>query len=367
MTIDDNRLKPHRNNLTLVRLVLASAVILTHCYWRVHHVGGKDALSDWLGLPMSVYAVDGFFFLSGFLVYGSLRRWAQPAPFMLARLARMMPALIVSVLLTVFVGAFVTRLGWATYLGGETARFIGYNLTLMGGHYSLSGVMCEGRPCVVNGSLWTLHWEMLCYLTLAGLALIGMAGERWMKMLVIPATVAAALLVHLPPIHALLEQMGGRGSLYFVENADRLWTLFTAGIAAQIWRDKIILSWPALGLLTIVNLLAHHWGVNYHVQTLFIGYAVLCCGFLTARHGAISAHWPDYSYGMYIYAFPGMMLLSGLLRTDNYLWLALCNFVLTLPLAALSWHWVEKPVLDRVREWQRRDERPQAPEPATAG
>ena len=39
MTIDDHRLVPTQNNLTLTRLLLASAVIWTHSVWRV--TGGR--------------------------------------------------------------------------------------------------------------------------------------------------------------------------------------------------------------------------------------------------------------------------------------------------------------------------------------
>ncbi|WP_176592712.1 acyltransferase [Sphingobium sp. EM0848] len=349
MTIDDELLKPERNNLTLVRLVLASAVILTHCYWQVHHVMGKDPLSDWLGAPLSVYAVDGFFFLSGFLVYGSLRRRAHVRRFMVSRLARMMPALCVSVLLTVAVGALFTTAPLPTYFGGETARFAAYNLTLQGGHYSLTGIPCGDAPCVVNGSLWTLRWEFLCYLALAVLGLTGLSRPRLVLTIVAPVTLIVALIVHVPAIAGLVHSLGGKGGTYWVENADRLWTLFAAGVVAEILRDRIKLSWLVLALLGLANVAAYRWNVNFHVQTLFVGYAVLCCGFLSARHGAVSGRWPDYSYGMYIYAFPVMVLLAGLLRTDNYLLLALASFVCTLPLAALSWHFVEQPVLDLVR------------------
>lgn len=349
MVIDDELLKPECNNLTLVRLILASAVILTHCYWIVHHVPGQDAFSAFLGAPLSVYAVDGFFFLSGFLVYGSLCRRIAVRPFMAARLARMMPALTVSVLLTALVGAVFTYSPPAIYWTGETARFIAFNLTFIGGHYSLTGILCGNEPCIVNGSLWTLRWEFFCYVALALLALMGLATPRRMLTVIVPVTVISAGVAHVPAVAALVAATAGKGGIYWMETADRLWTLFAAGIVAQILRPHIRLSWVALVLLGLTNLVAHRWGVNYHVQTLFVGYAVLCFGFLTARNGAISGRWPDYSFGMYIYAFPVMVLLSGSLRPDNHMLLAVANFVCTLPLAALSWHFVEKPILDLVR------------------
>ena len=349
MTITDEWLKPERNNLTLVRLVLASAVIITHCYWRIYGVAGEDGLSRWLGAPLSIYAVDGFFFLSGFLVYGSLERRANAVRFVLARLARMLPGLAVSVTLTVLAGAFITSLTLPAYLNGETGKFIFYNLTLMGGHYSLSGIICGQRLCIINGSLWTLHWEALFYLLLAGLALLGMSGRMWMARLVLPLTFAAAFALHLPWVHALIEASGGKGALYFSEYIDRLWTLFALGIAAQIWKDRVRLSWTALFALLIANLAAHHFGVNYHVQTVFVGYAVLCCGFLSARTRAVSGSWPDYSYGIYIYAFPLMMLLAALADIKSSTVLAALNFMCVLPFAALSWHLIEKPALDFIK------------------
>src|SRR3546814_8093344 len=88
MRIEESLLRPHANNLTLVRLVLASSVIYTHCYWALTGRMGEDDLSAFLGAPISVYAVDGFFFLSGFLVFASLQRSARVGGFLLARVAR---------------------------------------------------------------------------------------------------------------------------------------------------------------------------------------------------------------------------------------------------------------------------------------
>src|SRR3546814_20078222 len=100
MRIEESLLRPHANNLTLVRLVLASSVIYTHCYWALTGRMGEDDLSAFLGAPISVYAVDGFFFLSGFLVFASLQRSARVGDFLLARVARLSHALAVSVGLT---------------------------------------------------------------------------------------------------------------------------------------------------------------------------------------------------------------------------------------------------------------------------
>jgi peptidoglycan/LPS O-acetylase OafA/YrhL len=56
-------------------------------------------------------------------------------------------------------------------------------------------------------------------------------------------------------------------------------------------------------------------------------------------------HAHDYSYGIYIYAFPVQQTLVSFwpqMPLPAYL---LSSFVITVALAALSWHFVEKPAL----------------------
>lgn len=361
MVIDDTALRPANNNLTLVRLVLASAVIVTHSFWRVTGVAGTDPLSPWLFAPISEYAVDAFFFLSGFLVYQSLMRRSAVGSFAVARLARLWPGLALSVLVTAVAGYWASSAAASDYFSGATAKFVATNLTFLGGSYALTGVQCgDGALCVVNGSLWTLPWEARCYVVLAVLALTGFAARGRMLYLVLPLTAAGALAWHLPGVQAMALAIGGKGLVFNLNVADRLWPLFAAGIAASLLRERIRLSWLVLAGLLAAHLLASWAGLELHTRAILVGYAVLCSGFLTARRGAISARWPDYSYGMYIYAFPVMMALAALWPFTSFVALAAATFAATLPLAAVSWHMVEEPVLLLVRRrtlaWQARRE-----------
>src|SRR3546814_6934723 len=103
---------------------------------------------------------------------------------------------------------------------------------------------------------------------------------------------------------------------------DRLWPLFALGAAAYIFRSRIRLSWAMLALLFIINVVAHQWGVGLHVRAIFIGYALLCFGLLTVGKRAVAGSWPDYSYGMYIYAFPVMIGLRHWLNWESHFMLA---------------------------------------------
>lgn len=358
VTLTDDLLAPKANNLTLVRLVLASSVIYTHSYWAVNGASGEDELSRLMGAPISVYAVDGFFFLSGFLVYASLLRLGHPGGFLLARLTRLWPALFASVVATVAVGMAITTVPLQQYFLGDTGRFLMGNLSLAFAAYNLTGVQCGELPCKVNGSLWTLPWEMRCYLLLAALGLLGLARPQIMKRVILPATLAGALACDLPQVQGLVRSLAGEGAIFYLTTFDRLWPLFALGIAAYIWRDRIPLSWAILALLFMLNIVAHHVGIGLHVRALFIGYAVLCAGMLSARGGAVSGRWPDYSYGMYIYAFPVMAGIAAVWPTRSHLALTAATFLATLPLAALSWHLIEKPALDWLRGRRRRPLQP---------
>ncbi len=344
----DDLLRPQANNLTLVRLVLASSVIYTHSYEAV--LGGDgDAFAGFLGAPISVYAVDGFFFLSGFLVYPSLMRLGSVRRFLLARFTRLWPGLVLAVGLTVLGGAFVTTADGLSYLGGDTATFVLGNLSFVKGAYTLTGVSCEGQPCNINGSLWTLPWEARCYLALALLGVLGLARPRLMLMLVLPLTYLCSIVWHFDVVQNWADATLGKGVLYYIDVADRLWVLFALGAGAYIVRQRLPLSWLIVAALFGLNLLCMAIDVEIHARALFIGYGVLCLGLLSAEKRSISGTWPDYSYGMYIYAFPVMVTLHALMGQPSYVTLALATFVCTFPFAVISWHFVEKPALDLLK------------------
>lgn len=360
MRISDKSLSADGNNFTAMRLLLASSVIYTHCYFIAHGIGGVDDLSGFLGAPISAYAVDGFFFLSGFLVYPSLLRLGSAVRFLTARFVRLWPGLALCILLTVLAGGFFTSAPASAYLGGDTARFILSNLTFTVASYRLTGVSCGGEPCVLNGSLWTLPWEVRCYAALAIIGAFGLARPSIMKWFVLPATLVGALVWDVPAVQEVARGLAGDGAVYLISTFDRLWAAFALGVAAYIYRDRIPLSWGILAVIFALTIGAHHLGVGLHMRAILIGYAVLCGGFLTAKRGAASATWPDYSYGMYIYGYPVMVAVYAIWPSNSHLLLTIVTMAATLPLAALSWHMVERPALDAYR--RRRRSRELAPQ-----
>jgi peptidoglycan/LPS O-acetylase OafA/YrhL len=123
-----------------------------------------------------------FFALSGFLVAESLERSNTLVTFLGLRVFRIMPALTVEVLLSAIVlGPMLTTLPLQDYFLSPKFRL--YFLNVFGDiHYYLPGVFVASNPVpVVNGQLWTVPWELACYIALAILAISGaFRKRRWL-------------------------------------------------------------------------------------------------------------------------------------------------------------------------------------------
>jgi len=162
------------NNFNLMRFIAASMVLFGHCY-PLSGSPHQEPLSQY-GITFGYLAVDIFFITSGFLVARSLMIRQDIISFATARALRIFPALIVAVLFSVFVvGLAFTTLPADAFLkhpAVSTYLFNNITLVLQPTAFVLPNVF-ESNPYKqsVNGSLWTLPWEMNMYI------LLGMLGS----------------------------------------------------------------------------------------------------------------------------------------------------------------------------------------------
>lgn len=323
------------NIFTVLRWVLASTVMFSHGWDLTQASRGLDPSVAILGFPVSRLAVWLFFTLSGFLVCGSLVKRGV-GPFLLARALRLVPGLWAMLLVVPLVlwAAFGTLDAAAFARSGETHAFIWRNALLLGGAFTLPGLF-DGHPAagVVNGSLWTIPHEVRCYLALGLAGWVGLLFPRNRFTLVLLIGIAVHLALPADQIPALTE-------------ARRLSFSFFLGVLAWLWRDRLLLSWPlALALLVVVLATPVDFAWKMPIGQLCYGYVALVVAFRVPQSVKdFSARIPDYSYGIYIYAFPAQQaaIALGAVRPIENIALA---FVLMLPFAALSWHLVEKPAL----------------------
>lgn len=357
MTTLDSATQPGReNNLNALRLALALMVIVSHSFALTHGHDRNEPLLRWTGshATFGFVAVDLFFFISGLLITASWQRSRNLEDYLRKRVLRIYPGFIAA---TLFTGAVVWALspeyraanslfggeGWIGRLAHDVAFL---DNTSNGG----PGVFASNPfPGGANGSLWTIQREFLCYLLVAVLGMFGLLRKRWILLLGLGFVFLK---------YARATQSG----INIVDLDRRFLTLFLAGMAAWLWRERIPLS-PWLAALAAAGLAGAAW-----LYPMFPAAIPWCGGYLALWIGysrpAAFTRWcdrTDLSYGTYLYAFPvqQMLAMHAPLREP---WI---NFALaaplTLALAWLSWTWIEHP-------WLRRKSRPAAaaPEPAAA-
>src|SRR3546814_12249173 len=86
--------------------------------------------------------------------------------------------------------------------------------------------MCDGSPCTINGSLWTLTWEARFYLVLGALAMLGLTNDRAMIWFVLPVTVVGAILWNISAGRSEIIELLGAEWANSANITDRLCPIF---------------------------------------------------------------------------------------------------------------------------------------------
>lgn len=154
------------NNFDAVRILSAIAVLVGHAFV----LTGNGPAPTLFAIPLHTIAVAVFFSISGYLIAGSWERVPVWDRFLWHRCLRIFPGLIALVLVTVFiVGPLISSLSILEYFANsETYKYLQSASTLA--TYSLPGVFGSEIHAVsaVNGSLWTLGVELICYFFVLG-------------------------------------------------------------------------------------------------------------------------------------------------------------------------------------------------------
>lgn len=336
-------LDPRCNGLNLLRLLMAAGVIWYHSY----RLTGQPIEPAPLDQALTNVWVDGFFVLSGYLIVGSWMRRPNLTTYARHRLLRLYPAFFVCLFVTAFVAAPLgaVMLGEQVRLP-EQVSYVGQNLGMFMRTYAVGDTLASvPYPGVWNGSLWTLVWELICYIVIAALGLAGVLRTRFG----IPVVFALSW------VFALLTQVTSLGSVHVpvvlhrygslpLGDASRFLLVFAAG--ALVWHLREVLParrrWIALSFAVVASSM---WLPDYRlVAAPFLAYGLVALGAIVKVPNLHLRN--DISYGMYIYAFPTQQLLvaAGLAALAVWQFALLATLLTVLP-ATLSWFCVEKPAM----------------------
>jgi peptidoglycan/LPS O-acetylase OafA/YrhL len=321
------------NNYDIIRLVAAVAVIFSHSFpLSMGYINGRDPdpLSQLTGhLSIGHLAVMVFFIVSGFLITQSYERSRKPVAYLKARILRIFPGLLFALLLTVFVlGPLLTTHTVQQYFQAKPTYEYFKNITLYFKVYPLPGVFEDNAyPAAVNGSLWTLVYEFKCYLGVLALGMVKLLRKDVVLLLFIASSALTVM---------------GRGGTDM-----EMLSYFSAGMLFYMFRDKIYLNsiYAMLSTVVAVICLLFYESFFLPVITLCVTYSVMKAVY-ASKVKINGSKYGDLSYGAYIFAFPIQQTVTYLFEGSMFWW---GNFLisapLTLALAALSWHLVEKNAL----------------------
>ncbi len=329
----------HRdNNFDFLRLFAAGMVVYGHGW-----VLATNAGPGFWGVPFARIGLDIFFAISGYMVTGSWQRSPSLLRFLAKRALRIFPGLIACVLATAYIlGARLTNLPLQAYLTNDQTLDYLRNIQLEQ-RLNLPGVF-EGMRLggAVNGSLWSLFPEVLCYLTVPLLGLLRLRLRLW----TLGVGAAAAGISGMWMFYGY----GGEAVVFYGTDVKYMLVqvpFFFLGALYGLLGDRMPNFYRAdFALLGYsLNWMVASWFSwwNMPVEWVTLPYMVLCFGRMSMPVIRRAGRFGDFSYGMYLYAFPvQQFVLAAMPRNQHPI---ITCMILTVPLAVLSWYLVEAPAL----------------------
>ena len=350
-------LSGHANNFDVLRFLFASLVVFSHSYPLGEGHELREPLRKLTGQTtlggLSVYC---FFIISGFLIAASWERRKTVGQFLKKRVLRIYPGFIIANAVGVFL---VAPMAADSAIGNALVslqQFAWDCMRLQGTQLS-DTLFSQNHLHAVNGSIWSIAYEFWCYIGVIILGLMPLFHRRSFVLGLFVASLAVAFIF--PTYH--LEWFGG-GILGKIFGYPFFWALllpnYLAGVVAWRYRDKLVVS-DRVAMMSAIALavsipVANSWSVMFPVCG---AYLVLWAAFhpLFRLHGF--SKYGDFSYGMYLYAFPIQQLLvmhnSG--SMNPYALFALA-WPLSILAGMLSWYVVERPFLRRARSMKNKSE-----------
>lgn len=318
-----------------LRLLGALSVLFSHSYLIAQDTEATEPLQQLLKGDKNIaglYGVFTFFIVSGFLLARSLDRNPSPIRFIINRLLRLVPGFSVCILFcALIVGPVSTALtiqdyfssaGWIHYIKESLATFADAPLP---GVFNYTSSIAQ----VVNGSLWSLRAELLCYVILLSFWLV-LPSPSWVATVFaavgITGLTAPSVLSWLPEVAYPLP--------YFAAGVVMWWLTHRLG-------DSQILAYFCIaGLLTGLLL-----GFPHQAFACFGAYLVVYMGCRATPLTSWIKEIGDLSYGLYLFGWPVQQMLRQFLDLRQPMVMFMISTLITGCLAWVLFRYVEKPAM----------------------
>lgn len=341
----------HSNAFGFLRLFFASLVIVSHTPELLDGDFRREPLVVLFGtISFGYLAVDGFFLISGYLIVGSFIKNPDIVAYFRNRIARIYPGFVVASLVSVLI---VAPLAGATVQAmADIAARSALKIFVLDDPW-VPGAFSANPVTTLNGPMWTIAYEFRCYLLVVFLGLAG--AFRY------PALIAVLAIACLFAAEALpqavtdgFDELFSHSTSLFgrLEETLRLTGMFLAGAWFFLKRGAIpftltgaVGAGAALVACLFVERLAEPG------LALFGGYLIFAVAVWGGR-GVLARinNGNDISYGVYLYAWPASQLMVHYWPGIGVWELGIATFAAAGLCGWLSWHLVEKPAMQRLRD-----------------
>lgn len=248
------------NNLNILKIIAALLVLFAHSYPLTGT--STNCVIDKFGST----AVSFFFFISGYYSIKKLKTNGSYPNFIIGRIKALWPLLIEIVILIVFIiGPLTTNISLKSYfLNKETYMYL-LVLFMVRIHY-LPGVFINNPyGGEVNGSLWTLPFQCICYL-------ISICFHRVVK------STDKIFIFFIDILLLLIEQLIPHlcSGYYYnvISSGYSAIVMFIIGMQYYIYSKQIILNIKWLIIIFVISLILYFAGIYNSFYYLFLPYVV---------------------------------------------------------------------------------------------
>ena len=331
----------HENNMNILRYALSIYIILIHVSGLVGY--------GWNYLPDGHVIIGCFFTMSGFLMYGTYQKDNSLKKYIRKRARRILPPYFFIVLLCAFGLSIISTYSIGDYFkSSEFWRYLLSNLSFLNFiQPNLPGVFdsLTFKISAVNGSLWTMKGEWLCYLSVPLIYSIIHNNIRIGRIVFIIIILLSIFIQFICDylsvktniiLYSVLGKQFGTLIVYFYIGAfiNLNFTYFL-----KFKNYILVISLFLLWFNTIVYNPIYAYLIKPFIWSFIIMF--LC---FTGRWGYKLSHHDNVSYDMYLFHFPiiQVIIYLGVPQIYKPYMVFLIVLFITIIFSALSWNFIGK-------------------------
>ncbi|ULC60570.1 acyltransferase [Flaviramulus sp. BrNp1-15] len=330
------------NNFDFLRFLFAIFVVISHSY----PLSGGHESTQWIyqttngQVVLARLGLDGFFIISGFFIFQSLKRSKSLFSYYKKRFLRLFPALFVVLLLTIILAPFVYEGELPFFKNHQVYTYLPNNLSLYGFQPTIKGIFDNNPYHSINGSLWTIRYEFSLYIVLSCLYF-------FRKSILVKKNLLLFCFILLVVMNNFFMDRFAGSKIFGLNGYETLdlGTFFVCGsLLASFEFEKINKKRIMLLVTFLIIVTSIYLNFYANVKHIILPIIILLIGFMPLPVFSDFGKIGDMSYGIYIYSFPVQQTLMYFYKLSVFQ-LMFWSVLVSIVFGYLSWHLIEKKAL----------------------